>query len=82
MTATYSGEQFTWKKEAGYTGLTNLGLTEFPKEFIVRSHKTGEELRFVIDNQRMEAMEFYDGEATAYVDLTDRIHIELWVGEQ
>lgn len=78
----FTGEQFTWKKGRGFTGLTNLGLKEFPKEFTVKSHKTGDECKFVVDNERMVAMEFYDGEATAYVDLTDRVRIELWVGEQ
>lgn len=82
MTATYSGEQFTWKKGNGHAGLSNLGLTEFPDKFIVRSHKTGDEYMFFRDDERMLEMEFYDGEATAYADLTKGTRIELWVGEQ
>lgn len=71
---TFNGQDFTWKGNKGSTTLERLGLTEFPRDgFKILSNRSGEIRLFSPDADKMEEMEFYDGEAHAYR------HVGFWV---
>lgn len=77
---TLQGQDFTWKGPKGSSTLGRLGLTELPRDgFNIISHRSGEIRFFAVDQDKMEAMEFYDGEACAY--RCGKFWVEVWVGE-
>ena len=77
----FDGDMFTWRKGAGNSSLSLLGLTEFPTDFRISSQKTGKLLTFVSDEETMINNEFFDGEAAAYVSTEGNVKVQIRVGE-
>jgi hypothetical protein len=73
----WSNDKAVWSNDKAVSSLTDLGLASFPREFVIRSERSGRERRFVIDAERMVENEFYDGEASAYE--ADNISVLIWV---
>jgi hypothetical protein len=54
-----------------------LELTEFPRDgFYILSHRSGEIRFFSPDQETMEANEFFDGEASAYI--CKGLKVQIW----
>lgn len=75
-----NSNSLTWKKGWGYTDLEALGIRDFPKEFVLRSHRTNDTRRMSVHHGDMEAHEFYDGEATSYISSCGRCRVRIWIG--
>lgn len=74
---TFSTKDFTWKGNRGTTHLSVLELTEFPRDgFYILSHRSGETRFFTPDQETMEANEFFDGEASAYI--CKGLKVQIW----
>ena len=82
---TYTTDQFNWvSKNQRFTAtVTDLGVTDhrFPKDFKLWNPKTGNSVRFVIDDEAMELNEFFDGEAAQYFCLDNTgLSARIWLG--
>lgn len=78
--ATFSSNSFDWKNGGGCTTVGQLGIDRFPKDgFYIKSERSGRTILFIYDSATMEANEFFDGEACAFISSDNKIRMRIWV---
>lgn len=77
-TPLFNSDVFTWKGNQGTATLRALGLSEFPRQgFRIQSMRSSDIRMFEPDIETMEANEFFDGEASAYV--SGSFKVQIWL---
>lgn len=74
----FFSEQFSWRNGRGMGQSDELGISTWPHEFTVVSHRTGRELTFRQDRKTNLDNEFFDGEGCAFLSVDDRVKIQIW----
>ena len=76
---TFSSNAFKWKSGKGTTTIAQLGMSRFPVEgFYIKSERTGQLALFLYDSETMEANEFFDGEAHAFLSPGAMAQVQIW----
>lgn len=79
---TVSSQYFNWKAGRGSARLSRLALRSMPdRGFYIKSERTGEVKLFLYDAEMMEANEFFDGEAVAFMSPGGHVQVQIWVGD-
>jgi hypothetical protein len=78
---TFSSTYFNWKNGQGRSSIGQLGVSQFPNSFYIKSARTGESKLFLNDAETMAENEYFNGEGAAYFSPGGNAKVLIWGGE-
>lgn len=77
---TLHSKEFDWKGRQGYSSAKQISRSITGAGFYIKSDRTGVMMLFLYDNETMEANEFFDGEAVAFMSPGNDLKVTIWKG--
>lgn len=78
---TLNSNEFSWNGRVGRSTSQRISRGVTSRGFYIKSARSGESKLFLYDNETMEANEFFDGEAHAFMSPGNDLKVTIWTGQ-